>query len=94
MLETGHLRHRHVVERIRAELASGESGSKPVVIEADPMRIGFSQLGGAPPHTPYALVLGCSDARADREDLRPDAQRPVRDPGRGQRAGDRVPGKH
>lgn len=68
-LESGHLRHRHVVEQIRAELASGESGSKPVIIEADPLRLGFTEVSGTPLHTPYALVLGCSDARAPIEKI-------------------------
>ena len=68
-LESGHRRHRHVVERIREELAGGEGASKPVIIEADPLRLGFSEVSATPLHTPYALVLGCSDARAPIEKI-------------------------
>lgn len=67
LLERGHLRHLNVVERVRAELAGGVADSQSLVIDADAWRIGFSAIGAPPVHTPYALVLGCSDARAPVE---------------------------
>lgn len=66
-LEEGHSRFRNIVDQIRAELAGGTNSPKSIVIEADPLRLGFTHVGGAPLHTPYALVLGCSDARAPIE---------------------------
>lgn len=67
-LESGHRRYRHTVDRVKAEL-EGEILTEPLVIKVDPLRLGFRDVAGVPLHTPYALVLGCSDARAPIEQI-------------------------
>ena len=68
MLERGHRRYDQAVTRIQEEMKKGPGGEPvSIVIEADPLRVGFSRASGVPEHTPYALVLGCSDARVPVE---------------------------
>jgi carbonic anhydrase len=67
-LESGHLRYRETVDRVKAEL-EGNAALEPLVIKVDPLRLGFRDVAGVPLHTPYALVLGCSDARAPIEKI-------------------------
>jgi carbonic anhydrase len=68
-LEEGHRRHLHVVTQVRHELV-GDHSSKQIVIPADPLSLGFTAVSGlAPVHAPFALFLGCSDARAPVEHI-------------------------
>jgi carbonic anhydrase len=64
-LEEGHRRFRTIVASVEKELLGG-STSEPVVIPSDPLSLGFAAVG-APVQAPFALFLGCSDARAPIE---------------------------
>jgi len=64
-LEDGHRRFRNIVASVRKELM-GASSADAVVIPSDPLSLGFAAVG-APVQAPFALFLGCSDARAPIE---------------------------
>jgi carbonic anhydrase len=64
-LEEGHRRFRHIAAGVQKELLGG-TDSGPVVIPSDPLSLGFAAVG-APVQAPFALFLGCSDARAPIE---------------------------
>jgi carbonic anhydrase len=66
-LEEGHSRHRHVVTEVRRELM-GDHSARQVIIQSDPLSLGFTGGSGlAAVQKPFALFLGCSDARAPVE---------------------------
>jgi carbonic anhydrase len=64
-LEQGHARYRAIVAHV-AKGVMGETPDQPFVIPSDPLSLGFAAVG-APLQVPFALVLGCSDARAPIE---------------------------
>jgi carbonic anhydrase len=64
-LEEGHKRFRTIVASVRKEFL-GASTPEPVIIPSDPLSLGFAAVG-APVQAPFALFLGCSDARAPIE---------------------------
>jgi carbonic anhydrase len=64
-LEAGHRRFRTIVANVEKELLGG-STPQPVVIPSNPLSLGFAAVG-APVQAPFALFLGCSDARAPIE---------------------------
>lgn len=67
ILSQGHERYATIVNRVRKEML-GDPSADPVVIPSDPMSLGMALGAEAPPvQTPFALVLGCSDARAPIE---------------------------
>ncbi len=66
-LRQGHERYASIVGRVQREFL-GEPSEGPLVIPSDPMSLGMPTLSNAPPvQTPFALVLGCSDARVPIE---------------------------
>jgi carbonic anhydrase len=67
ILRQGHGRYAHIVTQVQKELL-GDHPAGQVVIPSDPLSLGMPLWSGAPPvQTPFALVLGCSDARAPIE---------------------------
>jgi carbonic anhydrase len=62
----GHARYRRIVAHVEKELFSEQASEQPLVIAADPLSLNFSVVG-APPQIPFAVALGCSDARAPIE---------------------------
>ena len=68
LLQNGHRRYDEAVTRVQEAVQKGAGHENTsIVIEADPLRVGFARATGIPAHTPYALVLGCSDARVPIE---------------------------
>lgn len=66
-LRRGHERYSTIVTQVHRELAGDQSPGQ-VVIPADPLTLGLPLWAGSPPvQTPFALVLGCSDARVPIE---------------------------
>jgi carbonic anhydrase len=66
-LTDGNARFAGTCDAVRREML-GEKGDDRVVIVADPMELGFPIWGDASPvQAPFALVLGCSDARVPTE---------------------------
>jgi carbonic anhydrase len=66
-LRRGHDRFTSIVTQVHKEMV-GAPSSGQIVIPADPLALSLSLWSGAPPaQTPYALVLGCSDARVPIE---------------------------
>ena len=66
-LAAGNRRYREIVRQVRAEVM-GETTPTPVVIHSNPLSLGFSLVAGqAPVQNPFAIVLGCADARAPVE---------------------------
>ena len=69
MLARGHERHVTIVTQVHRELVDDRS-TGPIVIPSDPLSLGLPLSSGAPPvQTPFALVLGCSDARVPIEQI-------------------------
>jgi carbonic anhydrase len=67
ILSQGHERYANIVTQVHKELLGGPSAGH-VVIPSNPLALGAGLSSGAPPvQTPFALVLGCSDARAPIE---------------------------
>ena len=67
-LREGNHRFRHYIDVIQQGIKESRSGNeKSVVVEAEPVRMQTSRSAGSLVHTPYAMVLGCSDARAPIE---------------------------
>jgi carbonic anhydrase len=67
MLHRGHERYVTIVTQVHKELV-GDHSTGQVVIPSDPLALGLPLRSGAPPvQTPFALVLGCSDARVPIE---------------------------
>jgi len=66
-LERGHNRYFSIVTQVRREILGGHSAAE-IVIPSNPLALGLRvESGAAPVHTPFALVLGCSDARVPIE---------------------------
>ena len=66
-LRRGNQRFAEIVKRMQECALTGESGA-PLVIPVGPISLGLPIVpGGAPLQSPYALVVGCSDARAPVE---------------------------
>jgi carbonic anhydrase len=56
-----------IIERVRGEF-QGNHGSEPLLVPLDPLTLGVAMIEGASVgQAPYAIVLGCSDARAPVE---------------------------
>jgi carbonic anhydrase len=69
VLRQGHDRFTSIVTQVHEELV-GVPSSGQIVIPADPLALGVPFWSGAPPvQTPFALVLGCSDARVPIEQI-------------------------
>jgi carbonic anhydrase len=67
MLNRGHERYVTIVTQVHKELV-GDHSTGQVVIPSDPLALGMPLWSGTPPvQTPFALVLGCSDARVPIE---------------------------
>jgi carbonic anhydrase len=68
-LERGHDRFLTILTQVRSELI-GDHSARQVVIPSDPLSLSFAQItGSAPLQSPFALFLGCSDARAPIEQI-------------------------
>lgn len=66
-LEAGNRRHQEIVARVQDEVM-GQASAPPVVITSNPLTLGLSLVPGlAPIQNPFAIILGCSDARASVE---------------------------
>jgi carbonic anhydrase len=66
-LRKGHDRFTSIVTQVHKEMV-GAPSSGQIVIPADPLALSLSLWSGVPPvQTPFALVLGCSDARVPIE---------------------------
>ena len=66
-LYEGHQRFVDFVSRMRQHLL-GDSATEPMVVPLDPVSLGLPLWHeGAPTQMPFALVLGCSDARVPVE---------------------------
>lgn len=66
-LEEGHQRFRDIVLHVRKELV-GNAHPGSIVIPSNPLSLGFALIASAPVRqAPYALVLGCADARVPIE---------------------------
>ncbi len=66
-LRDGNRRYGEIIARVQAEIL-GEGDGQPVLIPSNPLSLGFSLVPGqAPIQNPFALILGCSDARAPVE---------------------------
>lgn len=67
LLEQGNDRFCTMVERVQ-EIGKGKIDHPPMVIPVNPIQLGIPIMKGLEPaHSPFALVLGCSDARAPIE---------------------------
>jgi carbonic anhydrase len=68
-LEQGHDRFFEILTQVRAELV-GDHSTHQVIIPSDPLSIAFAEIiGTAPVQSPFALFLGCSDARVPIEKI-------------------------
>jgi carbonic anhydrase len=66
-LERGHDRYYSIITQIHREILGRHSAAE-IVIPSNPISLGFPiESGAAPIQTPFALVLGCSDARVPIE---------------------------
>jgi carbonic anhydrase len=69
ILEQGHRRYLTIVTQVQKELV-GDHSTHQLIIPSDPLSLGFSlESGAAPVQSPFALVLGCSDARVPIEQI-------------------------
>jgi carbonic anhydrase len=68
-LREGHARYVEIVTRVQREVVAGPSpDAAPVVIPSNPLSLGLPGVSGAAPvQAPFAVVLGCSDARVPVE---------------------------
>ena len=90
-LEEGHRRYRTIITHVEQELMAGSS-QEPDRHPLEPAfpRVRRRRRAASGSSRPGPGLLRC--ARSDRADLRPVAQRAVRDPRGRQRAGHRMPG--
>jgi carbonic anhydrase len=66
-LARGHSRYSTIVTQVHREMMGGPAPDQ-IVIPSNPLSLGLPLASGtAPAQTPFALVLGCSDARAPIE---------------------------
>jgi carbonic anhydrase len=69
ILDQGHQRYVTIVTQVHNELL-GDHSTGQVVIPSDPLAVGLPLWAGAAPvQVPFALVLGCSDARVPIEQI-------------------------
>jgi len=64
----GHARYRRIVAHVKEELVGEGMPREPLIIPSSPLSLNFS-VAGVPPQIPFAVALGCSDARAPIERL-------------------------
>jgi carbonic anhydrase len=68
-LDKGHRTYQRIVEHFRATFLS-EDGHESLVLPFDPLTFGVAMVEGASvAQTPFAVVLGCSDARVPTEQI-------------------------
>jgi carbonic anhydrase len=68
-LVRGHNRYATIVKQIHREILGGPAVQE-IVIPSNPLALGLPCVAGtAPTQTPFALVLGCSDARVPIEQV-------------------------
>lgn len=68
-LDAGHRTYQRIVEHFRAAFLS-EEGRESLVLPFDPLTFGVAMVEGASvAQTPFAVVLGCSDARVPTEQI-------------------------
>lgn len=68
-LEVGNQRFVNYVSRMQA-CTSGTASSEPLIVPVSPISLGVPLVaGGTPVQSPFALVVGCSDARAPIETI-------------------------
>jgi carbonic anhydrase len=66
-LVTGHNRYATIVMQVHREVLGGPA-SEQIIIPSNPLSLGLPRVAGtAVLQTPYAIVLGCSDARVPIE---------------------------
>jgi carbonic anhydrase len=66
-LSRGHNRYATIVSQVNREMMGGPAGQQ-IVIPSNALSLGLPLVTGtAPAQTPFAIVLGCSDARAPIE---------------------------
>src|SRR6185312_15123878 len=66
-LEAGNRLYKRVVDHVRG-MFRGSGAGDPLVLPFDPMTFGVAMIDGtAVAQEPFALVLGCSDARVPTE---------------------------
>ncbi len=66
-LEEGNRKYQRIVQHVRS-MFEGEDGVEPLIMPFDPMTFGVAMVAGASvAQAPFALVLGCSDARVPTE---------------------------
>jgi carbonic anhydrase len=66
-LERGHNRYSNIVRQVHREVMGGPAPEQ-IVIPSNPLSLGWALASGiAAAQTPFALVLGCSDARVPIE---------------------------
>ncbi len=66
-LSEGNHRFANMIERMQSSCGQS-SEAPPIVIPINPLTLGVPFISGlAPSHAPYALVLGCADARVPIE---------------------------
>jgi carbonic anhydrase len=69
ILNQGHERYVTIVTQVHKEVL-GDQSTGQVVIPSDPLALGLPLWSGSPPvQAPFALVLGCSDARVPIEQI-------------------------
>ena len=68
-LVRGNKRYTTIVTQVHREILGGPA-AQPIVIPSNPLSLGLRAVSGAAPaHAPFALVLGCSDARVPVEQV-------------------------
>jgi carbonic anhydrase len=66
-LASGHNRYATIVTQLHREMMGGRAREQ-IIIPSNPLSLSLSLVAGiAPAQTPFAIVLGCSDARAPIE---------------------------
>jgi len=68
-LVRGHNRYAMIVTQVHREILGGPAAQQ-IVIPSNPLSLGLPRISGSTPaQTPFALVLGCSDARVPIEQV-------------------------
>lgn len=68
-MSQGNARFAAIVENLQAR-AAGKVSGKPTIIPFNPISLGVPLIPGLEPvHSPFAMVLGCSDARVPVEQI-------------------------
>ena len=68
-LVRGHNRYSHIVNQVHREILGGPAPQQ-IVIPSNPLSLGLPLVAGtAMAQTPFAVVLGCSDARVPIEQI-------------------------